>query len=109
MELSCKEAASYAGFAGEEMQLGSGRRLNRGGGDARCGCRALGGHCREMEMGTGQWLEYESPQNVSLQGLSVFRLHFLLKMFLGPFPQSISFLPCLWLVFISAFPPLQLQ
>lgn len=52
MELSCKEAASYARFAGGEMQLGSGRGMNRGGGDARCGYRALGGHWRDMETET---------------------------------------------------------
>lgn len=44
-------------------------------------------------------------QNVPLQGLSFFCLHFLLKMFLSPFLQSVPFLPCLWLVSFLPFLP----
>lgn len=35
MELSCKEATSYAGFAGREMQLGSRKGVDCGGGNVR--------------------------------------------------------------------------
>lgn len=94
VELSCKEATSYARFAGREKQLGGGRGGESGGGDVGVGpvLRAARYKDGAVERRAGNRI---SRWNSRGGGLSLLVSPFLLKTLLcrfSPTPPSVSVL-----------------